>query len=202
MLGRTYCLSRLAFVTVLVSASTIMSSLSLTLRKTEGLRWAIKMYPVNFRAVNSGLTRRRWDAEISQGWGQCVFTEFLWKIAETQGSVIWIRVWHHTRLEDLRPISSSALHLSFEPMCVNNIESVMDFSSGCCRPTLNFPLIQSETSMTLLDSWVYLQFPLFSTPPGKGGWEGYKVYSFEAIHSIQNPCKCKINRQKNDLTLE
>ncbi len=75
------------------------------------------------------------------------------KDSRTQGSVIWIRVWHHTRLEDLRPISSSALHLSFEPMCVNNIESVMDFSSGCCRPTWTFQLSSLKTSMTLLDSW-------------------------------------------------
>ncbi len=120
--------------------------------------------------------------------------------SRTQGSVIWLRVWPHTRLEDLRLISSSALHLSFEPMCVNNIESVMDFSSGRCRPTWAFQLSSLKTSMTLLDSWG-LFGSLLSSPLllGKEDEKDTKcIHSRPFIHSVNlpNPCKCKINRQK------
>lgn len=112
------------------------------------------MDPVNFRAVNSGLTRRWWAAEISQCWGQCAFTELPWKIAEPKGVSLDLALSLTSYLAQRSQTHPSlGLYLSFKQMYVKNNESVMDFSSGHCRPSWTFQPSSLKTSMTPLDSW-------------------------------------------------
>lgn len=126
MLGRTSCLSRLVFVTVPLSASTIKSSLSRALSKTNcsDLRWAIKMDPVNFRAVNSGLTRRWWALEISQGWGQCTFTELPWKTAEPKGVSLDLALsltTYQARISQTHPLLGSSFVFQTNVLIIMNL---------------------------------------------------------------------------------